>query len=92
MIALAGLAFQSVDLMLYALISIVVSGKIIDGVLDGFNYSKGVYIISDRAERIAQRILTELDRGVTGLAGRGIYSGQEREVLLCVLGGRKRCG
>lgn len=85
-IALAGLAFQSVDLMLYALISIVVSGKIIDGVLDGFNYSKGVYIISDRAERIAQRILTELDRGVTGLRGRGFYSGQEREVLLCVIG------
>ena len=63
-IALAGLVFKSVDLMLYALISIVVSGKIIDGVLDGFNYSKGVYIISDQSERIAQRILNEMDRGV----------------------------
>ena len=62
-IALAGLVFKSVDLMLYALISIVVSGKIIDGVLDGFNYSKGVYIISDQSERIAQRILNEMDRG-----------------------------
>jgi uncharacterized membrane-anchored protein YitT (DUF2179 family) len=85
-IALAGLVFKSVDLMLYALISIVVSGKIIDGVLDGFNYSKGVYIISDQSERIAQRILNEMDRGVTGLAGRGVYSGQAREVLLCVIG------
>ena len=85
-IALAGLVFKSVDLMLYALISIVVSGKIIDGVLDGFNYSKGVYIISDQSERIAQRILNEMDRGGTGLAGRGVYSGQAREVLLCVIG------
>ncbi|HHW12818.1 MAG TPA: YitT family protein [Firmicutes bacterium] len=85
-IAMAGLVFKSVDLMLYALISIVVSGKIIDGVLDGFNYSKGVYIISDRSEQIAQRVLNELNRGVTGLAGRGIYSGKHREVLLCVIG------
>ncbi len=85
-IGLAGLVFKSVELMLYALISIVVSGKIIDGVLEGFNYSKGVYIISDHSDRIAQRILDEMNRGVTGLSGRGIYSGQAREILLCVVG------
>lgn len=85
-IGLAGIVFQSVELMLYALISIVVSGKLIDGVVEGFNYSKGVYIISENSDRIAQRILAELDRGVTGLAGRGIYSDQAREILLCVVG------
>ncbi|HHT49313.1 MAG TPA: YitT family protein [Firmicutes bacterium] len=85
-IGLAGFVFNSVELMLYALISIVVSGKIIDGVLEGFNYSKGVYIISEHSDRIAQRIMHELDRGVTGLSGRGIYSDQSREVLLCVVG------
>lgn len=85
-IALAGYVFASVELMLYALISIVVSGKLVDGVLDGFNYAKGVYIISDRSDQIAARILAELDRGVTGLSGRGVYSGQTREILLCVIG------
>jgi len=85
-IGLAGLVFKSVELMLYALISIVVSGKLIDGVVEGFNYAKGVYIISEHSDRIARRILAELNRGVTGFAGRGLYSGQDREILLCVVG------
>ena len=85
-ITLAGYVFASVELMLYALISVVVSGKLIDGVLEGFNYSKGVYIISDHSDRIAARIMAELNRGITGLSGRGVYSGQTREILLCVIG------
>lgn len=85
-ISLAGLVFQSVELMLYALIAVVVTGKTIDGVLEGFNYSKGALIISDRSDKIAERILAELQRGVTGLAGRGLYSGQAREILLCIIG------
>ncbi|HBK69755.1 MAG TPA: hypothetical protein DDZ91_14025, partial [Firmicutes bacterium] len=85
-IALAGMVFKSAELMLYALIALVAAGKMIDGVLEGFNYSKGAFIISDQSERIAQRILEEMNRGVTGLSGRGIYSGKCREVLLCIVG------
>ncbi len=85
-IALAGLVFNSVELMLYALIAVVVSGKTIDVVVEGFNYAKAALIISSRSEKIAARILAELGRGVTGLAGRGLYSGEAREVLLCIIG------
>ncbi|NLW56351.1 MAG: YitT family protein [Firmicutes bacterium] len=85
-IALAGLVFRSFELMLYALIAVVVSGKTIDGVVEGFNYAKGALIISGRSEKIAARIMAELGRGVTGLNGRGLYSGEAREVLLCIIG------
>ncbi len=85
-IGLAGIIFRSAELMLYALIAVAASGKIIDGVIEGFSYSKGAFIISDYSERIAQRILDEMNRGVTGLSGRGIYSGKSREVLLCIIG------
>ncbi|HHU50716.1 MAG TPA: YitT family protein [Firmicutes bacterium] len=85
-VALAGLVFRTPEAMLYALISLGVTSKAIDGVLEGLNYSKGVFIISDRAGAIAQRILTELGRGVTGLSGKGLYSGRDKEVLLCVIG------
>lgn len=85
-IGLAGIIFRSAELMLYALIAVAASGKIIDGVIEGFSYSKGAFIISDHSEKIAQRILEEMNRGVTGLTGRGIYSGKSREVLLCIIG------
>lgn len=85
-VALAGLVFKIPEAMLYALISLGVTSKTIDGVLEGFNYSKGAFIISDHAEAIAKRILAEMGRGVTGLSGKGLYSGQDKEVLLCVIG------
>ena len=43
-------------------------------------------IISDQAPRIGQRILDELQRGVTSLNGSGLYSRTAKEVLLCVIG------
>jgi uncharacterized membrane protein len=47
------------------------------------------WIISDRAEPIADVLLKELDRGVTRIRGEGMYSGQEHAVLLCVVTGRQ---
>lgn len=85
-ILLAGLAFRTPEIMLYAIIALAVTGKTIDLVMEGFNYSKGALIISDHAEIIAGRVLKELGRGVTGLSGRGLYSGRGKEILFCVVG------
>lgn len=85
-VALAGIVFKTPEAMLYALIALAVTSKTIDGVLEGFNYSKGAFIISDHAENIAKRIMGEMGRGVTGLTGQGLYSGKAKEVLLCIVG------
>lgn len=84
-VLLAGIVFRSPEASLYALIALVVTGKTIDTVLEGFNYAKAAFVISNRAETIAQRILDELQRGVTGLNGRGIYSGESKEILFCII-------
>ena len=42
-------------------------------------------IITSKAESVAGRILSDLGRGVTALAGKGMYTGQERSVLICAL-------
>lgn len=42
-------------------------------------------IVTDKAEAVASRILTDLKRGVTALPGKGMYTGAERSVLLCAL-------
>lgn len=72
-------------LALYALICVLITNVVVDFVLEGPNSSHSFFIISDKSEEISRRILTELDRGVTALAGVGMYSGQEKRVLLCVV-------
>lgn len=84
----ASFVFESIELGLYAAISLYITTVVIDGVIVGINFSKAAYIISDNSKEIADAILKTLDRGVTGLNGTGMFSGMEKTVLLCVL--RKR--
>ncbi|MDN5327241.1 MAG: hypothetical protein PWP41_1937 [Moorella sp. (in: firmicutes)] len=83
-ISLAGLVFN-VELALYALVALFLTSRAIDAIQEGGGYARAALIISDKAEEIARRVLVELGRGVTGLAGRGYYTRQEREVLLVVV-------
>lgn len=83
-IALAGVVFNA-QLAMYALISLFVTGKVVDFVQEGLSIAKACIIISPESQGIARGILKELDRGVTFLEGRGGYTGQELQVLLCVV-------
>jgi uncharacterized membrane protein len=42
-------------------------------------------IITDKAEAVSNRIMTDLKRGMTSLSGKGMYTGKEHSVLLCAL-------
>ncbi|MED0736816.1 YitT family protein [Aneurinibacillus thermoaerophilus] len=75
----------SFEQALYALISIYLTGKIIDIVQLGLSYTKMAIIISDKDEEIRHVILNEIDRGVTKITGIGGYTNEKRPVLLCVL-------
>lgn len=79
------LAFNNILLGLYAILSIYVSSKIIDIVIDGLSVTKSVYIISDFADDIAQIIMLKFGRGVTSFIGKGMYSGKEKKMLYCVI-------
>ncbi|GHU72537.1 membrane protein [Clostridia bacterium] len=70
---------------LYALAALYVSTRTMDAVVTGFDTAKAFFIISDEHAVIAQKIMTELERGVTLLHSKGAYTGAEREVLLCVV-------
>ena len=74
---------------LYAMIAIFVTTKVSDAVLEGFKYSKAAYIITDKHEQIAKKIMHDIDRGVTGLKARGMYTGSEKLVLYCVVSRRE---
>ncbi len=83
-IILSGLAFNW-ELAMYAWISLFISSKVIDLIQEGFNFAKAVYIVSDKAEEVSDKILTEMDRGVTLFSAKGGYSRQDKNVLLCVI-------
>lgn len=84
-ITIAGVAFRSPEAALVAIITVFISSRAVDAVLLGIDYAKAAVIISDRAPEIGEALLNELERGVTGLDGRGLYSGRRREILLCVI-------
>ncbi|MCL2416212.1 MAG: YitT family protein [Defluviitaleaceae bacterium] len=70
---------------MYAIIAVYVSAKAIDFVLEGLNFAIGAFIISDKADEIGIEINDQMDRGVTSLRGAGVYTGQEKNILLCVV-------
>ena len=84
-IVFAAVAFNSFILGLYAIVTLFISSKVIDAILEGVNFAKAVFIISDHSDEIAVKILKDLDRGVTALRGTGMYTGNDKRVLLCVL-------
>lgn len=42
-------------------------------------------IITDRTKVVSDRILTDLGRGVTAMEGKGMYTGQDRSILICAV-------
>ncbi|MEG2098109.1 MAG: YitT family protein [Pseudoflavonifractor sp.] len=76
-------AFRDLASAMYGLVSLYIASIVMDGVLYGLDNAKVAYIISDRYRDITDKIVQDLDRGVTLLHGEGGYSGQGKNVLLC---------
>ena len=84
-VVLLGLFVFGMRPTLYAMIGIVVQTKVSDLIVEGFNYSKAAYIITNEHEEVAKRIMTELERGVTGLQAKGMYTQDDKCVLYCIV-------
>ena len=84
-VVLAASALIGISEALYALISIFLSAKVMDVVIIGFSSNKACFVISSRWQEISERIMKDMDRGVTQLTARGGYTGEERPTLLCVI-------
>ena len=85
MVLFLGSFFYDIRFILYSMVSIYIASKTANLVLDGLNQNKSVMIISDRHELIAPKILAKMGRGVTYLHGCGGFSGDEKDVMICVV-------
>lgn len=79
------LVFRQIEIALYSAIAIYVMGKVIDIFLEGIYFTKMVYIISEKYKEIAQKVTTEVERGTTGIYAKGMYTNEDKMLLLCVV-------
>lgn len=70
---------------LYAMIALYVSGLAAETTLEGGGTVRTAMIVTSEPEAVSNRVLEELQRGVTVLEGTGAYTGAERPVLYCVI-------
>ncbi len=84
-IVAVGIYSFGVKAALYAIVAIYVTSKVSDTLMEGMRYSIAVFIVSDRYKEISDAIMTQMDRGVTGLDAVGMYSGDEKCMLYCVV-------
>lgn len=84
-IAAYALIFGKYENAMYTVIAVYIASRVIDLVLYGSSQSKLCHIISEYSDEIKAAIVDKLNRGVTVLSGKGAYSGQEKQILLCVV-------
>lgn len=84
-IILAGAITFGLGNALYAVIAVFITSKVSDGILEGLKFAKMAYIISDQYKEIADAIMNQLGRGVTGIGATGMYSNKDRRMLFCVV-------
>ena len=85
MVVLTGLYVFGLKPALYAIVAIFITSKVSDALMEGMKYSKAAFIITDCYKEIADAIMIQLDRGLTGLDATGMYSGDKKTVLYCVV-------
>ncbi|MCH4083359.1 MAG: YitT family protein [Coriobacteriaceae bacterium] len=85
-IVLASIPVFSLRNALFAGVAMYIGGRVIDAVVDGPRTARVAYVISDEHEAIANKIMYDLGRGCTELQARGVWSGNDRPVLMCVCG------
>lgn len=84
-IVVLGISLFGVQKGMYAIIAIFVTTKVSDAIVEGFNFSKTAYIITEKHQEVADAILKEIDRGCTGLKAKGMYTGEEKCMLFVVV-------
>lgn len=84
-IVAGGMIVFGIRIGLYSIVAVFVTSRVMDAILEGLKYAKMLYIISEKPEIIAGAVLEKLERGVTALEGKGMYSGNGKEVLMCAV-------
>lgn len=84
-ILLSLVAFKNVELVLFGIITLFISTYTIDWLIRRLNISKMAFVITDKGEKISERLISTSTRGVTVINAIGAYSSQQKNILFCAL-------
>jgi uncharacterized membrane-anchored protein YitT (DUF2179 family) len=84
-IVAAGMAVFGLRTGLYSIVAVFITTQLMDRILDGFHFSKLLFIISDKSHEISEEIMRKMSRGLTALNGTGMYSGKDKKILMCAV-------
>lgn len=84
-VAISAIAFRNINVALYAAVAVIVSSIVMDKVLYGTDGAKLVFIISDKDVAIAEKLLVDINTGVTYVKGAGAYTEADKRIIMCVL-------
>lgn len=85
LIVIVGMYVFGIQRALYAIIAVYLVTKVSDSLIEGLKFSKQTFIITEKPDEVARVIMEDLDRGATGICGKGMYSGQEKTIIFCVV-------
>ena len=85
-VVVAGMYVFGVERALYAIIAVYLVTKVSDGIIAGLKFSKAVYIITDKPDEVSRMVMEDIDRGITGIRAKGMYSGNDKLTPFCVVG------
>jgi len=74
-------SFMDWVIPLYSLLTIFITGRVMDVVLQGVSYDKTLFIISEQHQLIRDKIIKDINRGGTYIQGRGMFGGQEKTII-----------
>ncbi|MBR6633400.1 MAG: YitT family protein [Clostridia bacterium] len=84
-IFLSLVAFRQIDLSLYGIIALAISTFAVDFLISKMNISKLAFIITSKGEELSRLLVSTSPRGVTLIDGKGCYTGEDRQLLICAL-------
>ena len=84
-VAVSGFIFKDLNIALYALMAVLISGRTLDYILYGGDEARMIYIITEFPEEIGKKLLKDLEVGITWLHGRGGWTKKEKEIIFCVV-------
>lgn len=88
-VALNVIFFKEIEVGLYSAIVIYLVGQMIDIIFEGTNFTKMIFIVSNKYKEISKEIGENIERGSTGIYARGMYNEEDRMLLWCVASRRE---
>ncbi len=78
----AGMFVFGISRTMYSIMAVYISARATSLVLEGLNFARVVFIISDKANLLAAALMSELDRGATVLYGEGAFTGSKKHIIM----------